>query len=94
MWKFPEKIPVIFGELARSPKTGYIQDDYHIVLDRPPSDLYITYSVYWGTIKKISKLLILKGWTSLHKSSLDRPEKSGTIKGRFSSIVGVRVWSV
>ena len=58
-----------------------------VVLDRPPFDLYITYSVYWGTIWRIAKMIDLQGRTSRAKSSLDRPWNPGTMKGRFDSIV-------
>ena len=58
-----------------------------VVLDRPPSDLYITYSVYWGTIGKIVKMMDFKGGMGRAKSSLDRPWNPGTMKGRFDSIV-------
>ena len=44
-----------------------------VVLDRPPSDLYITYSVYWGTIREIVKMIDFKGELGRAKSSLDRP---------------------
>ena len=45
----------IFYDLASCQKTVYIFFAHHVIPDRPPSDLYITYSVYWGTIQQISK---------------------------------------
>ena len=44
-----------------------------VVLDRPPSDLYITYSVYWGTIREIVKMIDFQQEMGRAKSSLDRP---------------------
>ena len=58
-----------------------------VVLDRPPIDVYITYSVYWGTIRWIVKMKDFKGGMGRAKSSLDRPWNPGTMKGRFDSIV-------
>ena len=40
------KIQAIFWELASIQKQMHIFCCYVVVLDRPPSDLYITYSVY------------------------------------------------
>jgi hypothetical protein len=42
-----------------------------VVLDRPPSDLYITYSVYWGTIREIVKMIDFKGkWAARNRPSI------------------------
>ena len=49
--RFLLKIQGIFCHLARMQKIVYIFLRYVVVLHRPPIDLYITYSVYWGTIK-------------------------------------------
>ena len=58
-----------------------------VVLDRPPYDLYITYSVYWGKIREIVKMIDFKWEMGRAKSSLDRPWNPGTMKGWFDSIV-------
>ena len=65
-----------------------------VVLDRPPIDVYITYSVYWGTIRWIVKMKDFKGGMGRAKSSLDRPWNPGTTKGRFDSIVTGPGWTV
>ena len=62
--QFAEKIQAIFWELPSIQKQMHIFCGYVVVLDRPASDLYITYSVYYGTIKKTSKCSILKGETA------------------------------
>ena len=48
--QFAEKIQAIFWELPSIQKQMHIFCGYVVVLDRPASDRYITYSVYYGTI--------------------------------------------
>ena len=83
------KIQGIFCDLARRQKTDdmFMWDD--VVLDRPPFDVYITYSVYRGTIREIVKMKDFKGGMGRAKSSLDRPWNPGTMKGRFDSTYSV-----
>ena len=55
-----------------------------VVLDRPPIDVYITYSVYWGTIREIVKMIDLKGKNEsreiVPRSSLKSRDDEGTIR--------------
>ena len=42
-----------------------------VVLDRPPFDVYITYSVYWGTIREIVKMKDFKEeWAARNRPSI------------------------
>jgi len=42
-----------------------------VVLDRPPSDLYITYNVYRGTIREIVKMIDFEGkWAARNRPSI------------------------
>ena len=79
---FAEKKFSSFWALPSIQKMTYIFCRYVVVLDRPAFDLYITYSVYYGTILKMSRWSIFKEGMATTWSSLDRPWNSGTMKGR------------
>ena len=54
-----------------------------VVLDRPPFDVYITYSVYWGTIREVVKMIDFKEGNGpreiVPRSSLKSRDDEGTI---------------
>ena len=81
--RFLLKIQGIFCDLARVQKTVYIFLRYVVVLHRPPIDLYITYSVYWGTIKLDVKMIDFQRGNELDaivpRSSLKSRDDQGTI---------------
>ena len=81
--RFLLKIQGIFCDLARVQKTVYIFLRYVVVLHRPPIDLYITYSVYWGLIKWDVKMIDFQRGNELDaivpRSSLKSRDDQGTI---------------
>ena len=81
--RFLLKIQGIFCDLARVQKTVYIFLRYVVVLHRPPIDLYITYSVYWGLIKWAVKMIDFQRGNELDaivpRSSLKSRDDQGTI---------------
>ena len=78
------KIQGIFCKLASMEKPDDILCGDDVVLDRPPSDLYITYNVYWGTIREVVKMIDFKEGNGpreiVPRSSLKSRDDEGTIR--------------
>ena len=75
------------NELASFEILVYIFSGYVVVLDRPAFDLYITYSVYCGTIPSHVEFDALPSIDETDEIVPRSSLKKRTIKGRSVSIV-------